>query len=65
MKVQIIKRFSDKEAAIRGKPQMIEVTKDGEFVELPEKRAKELIEQGLAVEFKEKPAKGAKKEESK
>lgn len=65
MKIQIIERFSDKEAAKRGKPQMVEVSKEGEFVERSDERAKELIELGLAVEFKEKTAKGTKKEESK
>lgn len=53
-KIQVIKRFSDKEAAKRGKPQMVEVSKDGEFIEVSDERAKELIKLKLAVEFKEK-----------
>ena len=64
-RVQIVKRFSDKEAAKRGKPKMVEVSKENEFIEVSDERAKELIDQRLAVEFKEKPAKGTKKEESK
>lgn len=57
MKVQIIKCFSDKYAARAGRPKIVEVTKEGDFVEYPDGRAKELIKSGHAVEFKEKPVK--------
>lgn len=57
MKVQIIKCFSDKYAARMGKPKIVEVTKEGDFVEYPDERAQELIKNGYAVEFKEKPVK--------
>lgn len=63
MKIQIIKRFSDKYAA--KKPTIVEVTEKGKFVEYPDKRAQELIKSGHAVEFKEKKAKEEPKEESK
>lgn len=59
MKIQIIKRFSDKYAVKT--PTIVEVTEKGKFVEYPDKRAEELIKSGYAVEFKEKKV----KEESK
>lgn len=57
MKVQIVKVFSDKYAARAGKPKIVEVTKEGDFVEYPDERAQELIKSGHAVEFKEKATK--------
>lgn len=46
MKVQIVKRFNDKNAVKLGMSKIVEISKPDEIVEYPEGNADELIESG-------------------